>query len=699
MDYVPTGAYSARPVHIPLEIARIKNKMRVFLHPKLNLLRAIMSQSLFRLLARVLFPVCVTAWVNCTAWGAQTVQTLNLAHGWNAVWLEVTPEDSNGLPKTCDQVFQSNDFLIDRVASPVGQIGVAEFTSDPESLFNQGGWEVWAADPQSGETASIAIRANHAYLVHVSPKTGSAQDGSSAGTLDVQGSVVFYQPAWIKGDYNLVGFGVQGAPTFASLMAGSGIIVDGPTGTAANVQKLNPATGSWEPVKGSDSVESGKAYWVNVPYTLFGEGWAGPVGVSFSGAVSGSMAFGSGPGSLQVVNPANPVGDPVPMSATELTFSSLEASGGPQHQVTLTRLSPTNSDPAASDLQFFALQPVPLELKWQTQSVDFLTGWQAASVNPASSITVTVGVKRNWSSGVSQREHLYRLSVSLSGGSVCRYLPVSATQADLPTASGSTPPASQFTGLWAGQIILNSVTSLATEGSPMQATASELPMQIFIHVDSAGQARLVPRSILMQTKTTSPDIAPTQVLVVDETRIPYLDGVQQRADGTRVGLRLETVTFDLPRDLSAAHLSASLRSKVATAQGIANPASVTDADVSAYFPLATITSRPPDLPETYYLTWPLDGQLGVGRTLGTGGSSPLTLDTFHRSNPFRHAFHPQHGVGYPVTRSFSITFNAAPDPTILTGTYQETTRGLARQDIVSKGGISLRRITTADTLQ
>ena len=658
-----------------------------------------MSYSFRPPLAVLLLQVLIVAWLAGAARAVEADQTLKLNYGWNAVWLEVEPTDTSGGGLTSDQVFQSNDFLIDRVASPVGEIGTAEFTSDPESLFNQGGWDVWAANPQSGETANIAVRANHAYLVHVSPKTGSAQDGSPAGVLTVQGEVVFYRPAWTKGEYNLVGFGVQGAPSFASLMAGSGITVDGPLGAAANVQKLNSATGAWEPIKGTDVVQSGQAYWINVPYTLSGKGWAGPVEIDFPGSISGSLGFGAGPGSLEVVNPADAGAAPVLMSSTELTFSSLEASGGPQHQVTLTRLSPLDSDPGASDLQFFALQPVPMELKWQTQSVDFTAGWQAASVNSASSLSVTVGVKRNWSSGVSQREHLYRLSVSLSGGSVCRYLPVSATQADLPAAPGSTAPSSPFTGLWAGQIILNSVTSLGTAGSPVQATASELPMQIFIHVDSAGQARLVPRSILMQTKTASPDIAPTQVLVVDETRIPYLDGVQQRADGTRVGLRLETVTFDLPRDLSAAHLSASLRSKVATAQGIASPAEVADADVSAYFSLGTLTSRPPDLPETYYLTWPLDGQLGLGRTMGTGASSPLTLDAFHRSNPFRHAYHAQHGAGYPVSRSFSITFDAAPDPTILSGTYQETTRGLARQDIVSKGGISLRRITTADTLQ
>jgi hypothetical protein len=658
-----------------------------------------MSSSFRRLLVVILVQVSMLAVGARTLGAAEIKQALKLEYGWNAVWLEVGPVDAEGRALTCEQVFQSDDFTVDRVASPVGEIGTAEFTSDPESLFNQGGWDVWAANPQSGETANVAIRANHAYLVHVSPKTGSAQDGEAAGVLNVQGEVVFYRPAWTKGEYNLVGFGVQGAPTFASLMAGSGITVDGPLGAAAHVQKLNAATGGWQPVKGTDAVESGKAYWINVPYTLVGNGWTGPVETDFSGAVSGAWNFGSGPGSLAVLNPADLAADPVLMTPGELTFSNLEGSGGAAHQISITRLAAAGTDSGANDLQLWALEAVPQELKWQTQSVDFFAGWQVASVTAGGNRSVTVGVKRNWSSGPNLREHLYRVSVSLSGGSVYRYLPVRAIHANLSNAPGSTAPASQFTGLWAGEIILNSVTSLATAGSPVQATASELPLHIFIHVDAAGQARLVPRSVLMQTKTASPDIAPTQVLVVNETRIPYLDGVQERSDGTRVGLRLETVTFDLPRDLSAAHLSASLRGKVATAQGVANPADLADGHVLAYFALGSRTSRPPDLPETYYLSWPLDGQLGVGKSVGTGSSAPLTLDAFHRSNPFRHAFHPQHGVGYSITRSFSITFDAAPDPTILTGTYQETTRGLARQEIVSKGGISLRRVSTADTLQ
>ena len=121
-----------------------------------------MSHSFRRPLVVLLLQVLMVAWFAGPAGAVEADQALKLTYGWNAVWLEVEPTDASGGSLTCDQVFQSNDFLIDRVASPVGEIGTAEFTSDPESLFNQGGWDVWAANPQSGETANIAVRANHA---------------------------------------------------------------------------------------------------------------------------------------------------------------------------------------------------------------------------------------------------------------------------------------------------------------------------------------------------------------------------------------------------------------------------------------------------------------------------------------------------------------------------------------------------------
>lgn len=173
-------------------------------------------------------------------------QTVPLAYGWNAVWVEVTPRNSSGATLRADQAFASDSYVVDRIASPIETIGVSRFTTDPGSLFNQGGWEVWAANPGSGETASIAVRANHAYLVHVAPKDGTtAQDGDTAGSFTLQGAVEFYRPVWTKGTNNLVGFGVEGTPTFASLMAGSGIMDAGTAGASDNVKKLNPVSGAW----------------------------------------------------------------------------------------------------------------------------------------------------------------------------------------------------------------------------------------------------------------------------------------------------------------------------------------------------------------------------------------------------------------------------------------------------------------------
>ena len=59
------------------------------------------------------------------AWAAQTRQSLTLAYGWNAVWLEMRPVDAQRQALTADQVIKSSGFSIDCVASPVGQIGTA----------------------------------------------------------------------------------------------------------------------------------------------------------------------------------------------------------------------------------------------------------------------------------------------------------------------------------------------------------------------------------------------------------------------------------------------------------------------------------------------------------------------------------------------------------------------------------------------
>jgi hypothetical protein len=202
--------------------------------------------------------------------------------------------------------------------------------------------------------------------------------------------------------------------------------------------------------------------------------------------------------------------------------------------------------------------------------------------------------------------------------------------------------------------------------------------------------------MLMQTKSAGPAVAPDPVLVVNEARLNQFEGIQER-DGKKVGIRYETACFDMPRDLRAAQQPASLLATIAKDKEYTDPSLVTDDDVGSW--LNARSSRPTDLQEVYFRTWPLEGHPGPGQTVITSTAKPLTLDPYHRSNPFRHAYHPQHGTGYTITRSLSITFDATHDPGMLTGTYQEITRGLARQDITSRGKIALRRVSTVANLQ
>lgn len=192
-----------------------------------------MTPFLLRSSVRLLLLGILFAPLYRTCLAVQAAQSLQLAYGWSPVWLELGPMNTEGQAKTCSQVFVSQSldvFQFDRVVCPVGEIGTAEFTSAKESLFNQGDWDDWELNKESGECANVAVHGNHAYLVHVSTLDGSNQYGVTARDLPLRGEVWFYRLGWTKGEYNLVGFGFERASTFASLMAGSGIKVDGPLG-------------------------------------------------------------------------------------------------------------------------------------------------------------------------------------------------------------------------------------------------------------------------------------------------------------------------------------------------------------------------------------------------------------------------------------------------------------------------------------
>ena len=76
------------------------------------------------------------------------------------------------------------------------------------------------------------------------------------------------------------------------------------------------------------------------------------------------------------------------------------------------------------------------------------------------------------------------------------------------------------------------------------------------------------------------------------------------------------------------------------------------------------------------------------------------MDSFHRSNPFRHAFHQKHAKGPRIIRELSIVFN--PEQTVadqLLGTFREEITGLTKSRIIMTGNIRMQRVSPVGTLE
>jgi len=411
--------------------------------------------------------------------------------------------------------------------------------------------------------------------------------------------------------------------------------------------------------------------------------------VDFSTAPLGSLQFGYAPASTRVQEFGNP-SNTFLVVPDELTVSSFKTTGASNHTVTLTKLT----DPGDTDIELFRLERVPDQLNWRCDSNGILDELVIGTLAPGDSQTITLGLRRNWSSGGDFREQLYRISVALSGGSVYYYLPVSAGNADVVVADQPVQNPEDFAGLWLGDIIIDAASSITETTRPVRATSSRVPLRMLIHVDTNGTPVMLAHVMRMQTKTADPAVAPREVLILDESQIPYYEGIVERG-GKKVGVRYETVTYDLPRDNSVAAQSTNFLNLVlaSSTNGYTNILQITDADVSVY--LASRESRPPSLQEVYYQEWPLAGAFGPGNRVGTATNAPLRLDAFHRTNPFRHAYHTQHGAGYDIVRTFTIRFDSDYETGSgqLAGTYEETTSGIATVDLISRGRILLQRVS------
>lgn len=176
--------------------------------------------------------------------GLERTQSISLSKGWNAVFVEVEPEDPDP-----SKVFAG--VPVDKAAtlfeSPVTNQFVADAAID---LSRSSGWGIWySADrPESFLKSLDEIQGNRGYLVHAKQDC----DWKVTGTAMLTGI------RWKADAYNFVGFPVkeQGGPTFGEFFGGSS--------AHAGQAIYRMVHGRWKKVLQPDleSMRSGEAFWI-----------------------------------------------------------------------------------------------------------------------------------------------------------------------------------------------------------------------------------------------------------------------------------------------------------------------------------------------------------------------------------------------------------------------------------------------------
>lgn len=607
-------------------------------------------------------------------------QTIDLEKGWNAVWLEVEPRYVAGETiqgKTGPEVLTANDQRVGRakgpqdvfpntkvleIATPRPLSGTAEtFSGKPGEvdIFNQADqWLQWKRSDTAGQNDLLTVIGNRPYLIK----------SERALSINLEGNATFFRHTWTPDRYNLVGFGLAGSPTFDEFF--------GPASSTHAVSKiftLDAATDDWKVVGGGDTMLSGKAYWV---FSSGTSRYQGPVSVDFDLAQLGVLSFG-GPRDAVIISQG--VSEEA-RDTEEVIFTNL----GTEIVMPSLDLIATSGSGLSLRAVTVATDRIGYDFGNIIDSAVGAGGTSALNEDIASgtSATLTLAAKRNWVTGQVQRTNLYRLATGPLSASF--WLPISAVKTDLFVASATLPADGANQGLWVGEVIVDGVSSIVEDGSPIRPTAGKAPMRIIVHSSAQGTV-LLSHVTVMETKTADESVTPVPVLVIDPERLSFFEGIKER-NGKQVGIRVEAVAYDLPRKLDA-------ESQDALLNDAAFPG-VTEAGLGDF--LLGRTGRPPSLAEVYQLSWPMGGSAGPGQTL----TADFTLDPFHRSNPFRHAFHREQTRGRNIRRQMSIVLDAEqPFADRLEGSFSETVSGLIQANLRVTGRVRFQRISPVSTLE
>lgn len=586
------------------------------------------------------------------AFGQWVTQTITLNPGWNAVYLEVQPANPDSDAVFSGVPVESAWFWNRRFSS-------VQFIQDANSLVpGQPDWLTYLpADHPARATRNLyALKGGSAYLVKL-------KAGASQTVWTIKGTPVVQGPDWLPDSLNFVGFPIapSGAPTFQSFFASS-------PAHAGQPMYVLSSNGQWTLVSnpGATTLQSGRAYWV---YCKGASTFSGPVQITLDqrdGLVYGHLLTEQ---TLRIKNNSTAV--------KSITIQTLNS-----------QAPPTNTAVLAG--------PVPLSY-YVIDATNRIFGWiglpgilQNASLQPGAEWVLRLEVNRTQMAAFVPPTNapgvLYQSILQVGDDSGVRTL-IGVSSEGLTTYSASgafkggtknllTSPGDPRAGLWVGSATINAVSQPANASSPTNPlpVAAALQFRLLVHVDNAGNARLLQKVLEMYKEATlKPDPTnPTNniidqpghyVLLTDDALIPNFTGVTLR-DSEPVGRRLSSAVFGFRQPLLMA---------------------------------------------------------GTG-TFGAGDFiAQVVLDYDDSVNPFKHRYHPDHdnldshfqnklaegAESFTVSRQVELQFTAQdPDNSTaagwgddqLGGNYKETITGLHNRPLFVSGTFRLTRTSSIGVL-
>ncbi|MGV6853353.1 MAG: hypothetical protein ACWA5R_14410 [bacterium] len=439
------------------------------------------------------------------AMAESVTQVFNLQPGWNAIYLEIEPDEDD-----IEQIFASIPVLsVWRWMPP--EPGTDFITDPSEGLLQREGWFAYFPPkrPEAFLSNLFKMDSHHAYLINV--------EGLDPVTLTISGVPDYQDLTWAPDAYTLTGLPVSevNPPSFAEFFQYS------PHHQNAEIYQLSN-DGHWQIVTDPllVSAEAGKAYWI---YTKGRSTYQAPLQLDTEGF-------------------------------TTLDFDRF---------VTTVRLTYTNNSDSDVDVTLERLSGNSLPLNYEIRDEETN---ESSYPGLPDSITMTVGANasklaryevdrsrfvQDSYADVYQLESSngvrYRFEVS---GKAAEEIP----DPEAPGFANKGTASSQLMGLWIGRVLVDGVSESQLAGTTPEAVGKPFSLSFIIHVDATGNAKLLKQVIRMWDpgtlvpSPTDPDLLEVgesgrEVLLTDTSLIPNFEGLRLR-DGQPVATRYSTVAYD-----------------------------------------------------------------------------------------------------------------------------------------------------------